>query len=75
MTTYQINLPDNIKMAEIDIKMIVASKLFELGVMSSGQAAGIVGITKRKFIESLAKYKVNFFNTEIEELLEDIANA
>jgi len=55
--------------------MLIASKLFEDGKLSSGQAAEIVGISKRAFIEILGKYNVSIFGYEYEELEEDLKNA
>jgi predicted HTH domain antitoxin len=52
-----------------------ASKLFEEGIITSGQGAEIVGISRRAFIELLGKYGVSAFQTDEDELLEDIANA
>lgn len=62
-------------MTDFDLKMLVASKLFEDGKLSSGQAADVVGISKRTFIEILGKYKVSIFGYDFEELEEDLQNA
>ena len=35
--------------------------MFEQGILSSGQAAEIVGITRRKFLEEVGKYGVSIF--------------
>ena len=74
-TVYKIPLPNSLQITDFDLKMLVASKLFEDGRLSSGQAAEIVGITKRKFIETLGKYNVSIFGYEYDELLEDLKNA
>jgi predicted HTH domain antitoxin len=73
--TYQINIPSSLEMTDFDLKMLVASKLFEDGKLSSGQAADVVGISKRTFIEILGKYKVSIFGYDFEELEEDLQNA
>lgn len=70
-----IDLPDDIKASEFDLKMLFASKLFEKGWITSGQGSEMVGITRRAFIELLGHYGVSAFQTEEEELLEDVANA
>jgi predicted HTH domain antitoxin len=44
-------------MNEFELKMMTASKLFEDGKSSSGQAAEIVGISKRSFVELIGKYR------------------
>ncbi len=58
MRTIQLNIPDSIDLKDYDFSMIVASKLYEDGKLSSGQAAQIVGLSKRAFIEMLGKYGV-----------------
>ena len=75
MKTIQINIPDNVDINELDLAMIVASKLYEDGKLSSGQAAEVAGLTKRTFIELLGKYGVSVFNDQIQDLNTDIANA
>ena len=75
MGTIQVQIPDEIKVGDFELKMIVASKLFEEGKISSGQASKIVGISKRTFIEILGKYKVSIFGYDFEDLEEDLANA
>lgn len=54
--------------------MLIAVKLFEDGKLSSGQAAEIVGVSKRTFIELLGKYNVSVFGYSYEELEEDLEN-
>lgn len=60
---------------EFDLKMIFTTKLFDEGIITSGQGAKMVGISRRSFIELLGKYGVSAFQTGEDELLEDIANA
>lgn len=38
MRTIQLNIPDSLAISDIDLVMIVASKLYEDGKLSSGQA-------------------------------------
>jgi predicted HTH domain antitoxin len=75
MRTIQINIPDSVDMKDYDLSMIIAAKLYEDSKLSSGQAAQIVGLTKRAFIEMLGKYGVSVFSTSISDLHSDIANA
>lgn len=75
MSIFQIQIPDTVKINDFELKMLIASKLFEDGKLSSGQAADIVGISKRAFIEILGKYNVSIFGYEYEELEEDLKNA
>lgn len=74
-TTYHINLPESLKLMDFDLKMIIASKLYEDGRLSSGQASEIVGVSKKTFIEVLGKYNTSLFGQDLPELEEDIANA
>ena len=75
MSVFTIQIPDSLKMNDFELKMLIASKLFEDGKLSSGQAAEIVGISKRSFIELIGKYKVSLFGYDYKELEEDVENA
>jgi len=75
MRTIQINIPDSVGLKDYDFSMIVAAKLYEDAILSSGEAAEIVGLSKRAFIEMLGKYGVSVFSTSISDLHSDIANA
>ena len=70
-----INIPDNLNISDFEVNMIIASKLFVDGKLSSGQAADIVGLSKRSFIEILGKYEVSVFGNSEDELDNDIKNA
>jgi predicted HTH domain antitoxin len=75
MRTVQLNIPDGLDLKDYDFSMIVASKLYEEAKLSAGQAAEIVGLSKRAFIEMLGKYGVSVFSDSITDLHSDIANA
>jgi predicted HTH domain antitoxin len=75
MRTIQIKVPDSIEMTDYDFSMLVAAKLYEDQKLSSGQAAEMVGLSKRTFIELLGKYGVSVFSNSITDLHSDIANA
>lgn len=66
MKTLTIELPDEVD--EKEAKMTVASALFDKGMMSSGQAAIFVGISKRKFLETVGQYGVSIFGETEEDL-------
>lgn len=74
MNVFQIQIPDSVEINDFELKMLIAVKLFEDGKLSSGQAAEIVGVSKRTFIELLGKYNVSFFGYSYEELEEDLEN-
>ncbi len=75
MKIIQIRIPDEIGMNEYDYSMIIASKLYEDGKLSSGQAAEIANLSKRTFLELLGRYGVSIFSTSLSDLTHDIANA
>jgi len=75
MKTIQIRVPDEIDLKDYDYAMIIASKLYEEGKLSSGQAAEVAGLSKRTFIELLGRYGVSVFSTSVTDLHSDIANA
>ena len=75
MRTVQLNIPDSVDLKDYDFSMIVASRLYEDAKLSAGQAAEIVGLSKRAFIEMLGKYGVSVFSSSINDLHSDIANA
>jgi len=59
MKTLTLNVPDSVD--EKDVKMQLASQLFEKGILSSGQAADLAGVTKREFLENVGRYGVSIF--------------
>jgi len=75
MRTIQFKVPDDIDLKDYDFSMIIASKLYEDGKLSSGQAAEMVGLSKRTFIELLGRYGVSVFSSSISDLHSDLANA
>jgi len=70
--TLDIMLPQSVKLTESDLKMILAAKLFEMGELSSGQAAKMVGMTRREFLERVGRYGVSIFQYDADELEEDL---
>jgi len=66
MKTITINLPEEVELDKV--KMIIAASLFEQGIMSSGQAAELVGITRRQFLEEIGKYGVSIFGETAEDI-------
>lgn len=70
-----INIPDSVDLEDREIAMLVASGLYEKGKFSLGQAAELVGLTKRAFAELLGKYNVSVFNYPPTDLSRDVNNA
>ena len=61
---------------ENEMKASSLIKLFELGKVSSGTAAKVLGLTRLDFIELLAKYKVSPFGLyDADDLTDEITNA
>jgi predicted HTH domain antitoxin len=75
MRTLTIQIPGTVDLDDKEAKMALASKLYELGKLTLGQGADMVGYSKETFMELLADYGVSFFNNSAEELDEDIKNA
>ncbi len=75
MRTIQLNVPDNLDLNEYDLSMIIATKLYEEAKLSAGQAAKIVGLSKRAFIEVMGKFGVSVFSKSTSDLYNDIKNA
>jgi predicted HTH domain antitoxin len=75
MKTVTLHLPETIDISDKEITMILAAKLYEDGKLSLGQAAELVGYTKRTFMELLAKYGVSIINYPASDLSRDISNA
>ena len=70
-----INLPDTIVATELELKTILAAKLYERNALSLGQAADVAGLSKRAFAELLGSYNVSLFSQNVDELHQDILNA
>ncbi len=72
--TIQLTLPKSVEVSDFELKIIIAAKLYELGKLSSGQAAEVAGLSKRTFLELLSKYNVSVFGYDASEL-EDLLKA
>ncbi len=66
MNTLTVNLPEGVELSEV--RMILAASLFGQGILSSGQAAELVGINKRQFLEKVGKYGVSIFGETAEDI-------
>ena len=75
MQTLQIQLPDSINIDTQEIQMLLASKLYEKGLLSVGQAAQMTGLSKRTFMELLGHYQVSVLNYPTEDIKQDFENA
>jgi len=83
MSTLEIQIPeDTLGILETDagtfareLVLLAAVKLFEMGRLSSGQAARIAGLSRVEFLMRLRDYQVSPFQTSPEELRQDVLNA
>ena len=77
---YPESLANNLRLSEKDfqseIKISSMVKLYELGRVSSGVAAQVLGLSRVDFLELLARYNVSVLGGySTDELNEEIANA
>lgn len=75
MKILTLNLPDSLDLDNKDLSMLLATRLYEQGKLSLGQAAELAGLTKRTFAELLAKYDISLFNFPASDIAKDVANA
>ena len=75
MQTITLTIPDTLNLDANEVAMLVATRLYEQGKVSLGQAAEICGLSKRTFIELLGRYSVSVFNYPASDLANDVANA
>ena len=75
MRIVTLQIPDSLDLDNRQIAMLVASRLYEQGKLSLGQAAQVAGLTKRTFAELLGAYNVSIFNFPVSDLSKDVANA
>lgn len=75
MKTVTLNIPEGVELDDREAAMLVASRLYEQGKLSLGQAAELAGYTKQTFMELLGDYHVSVFNYDAQELANDIRNA
>lgn len=75
MKTIVLNIPDTIELDDHEALMTLASRLYERGRLSLGQAAELVGLSKRSFMEILGSYGVSVINHPSSDLTRDVENA
>ncbi|MCX8491916.1 MAG: UPF0175 family protein [Cyclobacteriaceae bacterium] len=75
MKRITLDLPDSLGLTEFDVKMTLAYQLHHQAKLSSGQAAEVVGISKRAFLEIMDNYSYSLFSESLAQLRKDIVNA
>lgn len=58
-----------------EAKLAMAAKLFEMKRLSSGMAAGLVGMDRVSFMVQLPRFGVALIDLNAEELASDVHNA
>jgi predicted HTH domain antitoxin len=71
MRTVTIELPEDSDLDSRQTVKFLAAKLFEVGKLSLGQAAALVGMSKSAFTEILIDYGVSLINHPIHEMTQD----
>jgi predicted HTH domain antitoxin len=74
MKTLTFNIPDSVDLDNQEVAMLLATKLYEEVKLSLGQAAELVGLSKRTFAELLGKYNVSIFNFTADNLSRELKN-
>ena len=77
MKTLTIHLPDELSpQQEHDLKMELAGTLYTKGIMGTSEAAALVGISRRAFIETMGQYHISLIDeSTIDGLADEVANA
>lgn len=74
MKTLTLKVPDTTD--ELEVRMVVACKLYQNGELSIGKAAQLAGVSYRYFVENMGRYGASLWQNYTEEdLLNDIKNA
>lgn len=71
MQTITISLPEQSGLDPKQTVKFLASKLYEAGKLSLGQAAEMAGLTKVAFAEILGDYGVSIINHPVSEMKGD----
>ena len=74
MKTVTLRLPDYIHISPKEITTMLAAQLYDQGKLSLGQAAELVGLSKKQFMERIGKYGVSVFGETVEDISRAIRN-
>lgn len=75
MRQLTLHIPDAVDLDDREVIMLLATRLYENGRLSLGQAAEFAGVTTRAFAELLGAYNVPLFNYPVSDLRKDVMNA
>jgi predicted HTH domain antitoxin len=71
MNTITLHIPDKINLDPQETVKFLASKLYEAGKLTLGQAASLAGMQKVAFAEILGDYGVSLINYPASEIRKD----
>ena len=74
MKTLTITLPEDIDFDDKEAKMILATRLYEKGKLTLGQAAELAGLTKEAFMIELGNYGISIFGETLKDIDRDLRN-
>jgi len=72
MKTVTLRLPDNIRVSSKEITMMLAAQLYDQGKLSLGQAADLIGLSKKQFMERIGKYGASVFGETLQDIARDL---
>ena len=76
MKTLTIELPQELSpQQEHDLKMELAGTLYTKGLLTTSEAAAMVGIGRGEFIEQMGRYQISLIGDSIDQLSEEVADA
>ena len=83
MNNISIDLPETVLTAlgttqdKLDREIVVAAvvKWFELGILSQGKAAEVLGLSRAEFLDVLSRYRVSAWQYSKDELDEELSLA
>ncbi|RZL13535.1 MAG: UPF0175 family protein [Hymenobacter sp.] len=76
MKTLTIELPHELSLTqEHDLKMELAGTLYTKGLLTTSEAATMVGIERGEFIEQMGRYQISLIGDSIEQFSEEVADA
>ncbi|GAB1372471.1 hypothetical protein MASR1M45_25330 [Candidatus Kapaibacterium sp.] len=71
MKSLVLSIPENIDLEITETTRFLASKLYEAGKLSLGQASEMAGLSKSTFAEILKDFGVAYINYSTEDALDD----
>lgn len=70
-----LSLKESPEEFEVEARLLLAVKLYEMGRVSTGRAAEVAGMSRVQFMFALDRFGLSPMGQTPEELAEDLANA